>query len=73
MYLIWRMNTTAKGAKKNTSPNVIHLQYYPAGYLDLLFDSIKTKASVIMTFCFFKEKENFCFAGLSDAAIHHLL
>ena len=26
MYLIWRMNTTAKGAKKNTSPNVIHLQ-----------------------------------------------
>ena len=30
MYLIWRMDTTAKGAKKNTSPNVIHLQYsYP--------------------------------------------
>ena len=28
MYLIWRMNTTAKGAKKNTSPNVIHLQYF---------------------------------------------
>ena len=27
MYLIWRMDTTAKGAKKNTSPNVIHLQY----------------------------------------------
>ena len=27
MYLIWRMNTTAKAAKKNTSPNVIHLQY----------------------------------------------
>ena len=27
MYLICRMNTTAKGAKKNTSPNVIHLQY----------------------------------------------
>ena len=26
MYLIWRMDTTAKGAKKNTSPNVIHLQ-----------------------------------------------
>ena len=22
------MDTTAKGAKKNTSPNVIHLQYY---------------------------------------------
>ena len=28
MYLIWRMDTTAKGAKKNTSPNVIHLQYF---------------------------------------------
>ena len=27
MYLIWRMDTTAKGAKKNTSPNVIHFQY----------------------------------------------
>ena len=27
MYLIWRMDTTDKGAKKNTSPNVIHLQY----------------------------------------------
>ena len=27
MYLIWRMDTTAKGAKKNTSPNIIHLQY----------------------------------------------
>ena len=27
MYFIWRMDTTAKGAKKNTSPNVIHLQY----------------------------------------------
>ena len=27
MYLIWRMDSTAKGAKKNTSPNVIHLQY----------------------------------------------
>ena len=27
MYLIWRMDTTAKGAKKNTSPNVTHLQY----------------------------------------------
>ena len=26
MYLIWRMDTTAKGAKKNTSQNVIHLQ-----------------------------------------------
>ena len=46
--------------------------YYPAGYLDLLFDLMKTKASVIKTFCFSKEKENFCFAGLSDAAIHHL-
>ena len=33
MYLIWRMDTTAKGAKKNTSPNVIHLQY---------FDSVKS-------------------------------
>ena len=28
MYLILRMDTTAKGAKKNTSPNVIHLQYF---------------------------------------------
>ena len=28
MYLNWRMDTTAKGAKKNTSPNVIHLQYF---------------------------------------------
>ena len=28
MYSIWRMDTTAKGAKKNTSPNVIHLQYF---------------------------------------------
>ena len=28
MYLIWRMDTTAKGAKKNTSPNVIHSQYF---------------------------------------------
>ena len=28
MYLIWRVDTTAKGAKKNTSPNVIHLQYH---------------------------------------------
>ena len=27
MYLIWRMDATAKGAKKNTSPNVIHLKY----------------------------------------------
>ena len=27
MYMIWQMDTTAKGAKKNTSPNVIHLQY----------------------------------------------
>ena len=27
MYLIWRMNTTANGPKKNTSPNIIHLQY----------------------------------------------
>ena len=27
MYLIWRMDTTAKGAKENTSPNVIPLQY----------------------------------------------
>ena len=27
MYLIWRMITTAKGAKKNTSLNDIHLQY----------------------------------------------
>ena len=27
MYLIWRMDTTAKGSKKNTLPNVIHLQY----------------------------------------------
>ena len=30
MYLIWRMDTTAKGAKKNTSPNVILLQYLAA-------------------------------------------
>ena len=28
MYLIWRMDTTAKGANKNTSPNEIHLQYF---------------------------------------------
>ena len=27
MYLIWRMDTTAKGVKKNTLPNAIHLQY----------------------------------------------
>ena len=27
MYLILRMNTTAKGAKKNTLPNVMHLHY----------------------------------------------
>ena len=27
MFLIWQMDTTAKGAKKNTSLNVIHLQY----------------------------------------------
>ena len=32
MYLIWRMDTTAKGAKKNTSPNVIHLQYVSSKY-----------------------------------------
>ena len=28
MYLIWQMDTTPKGSKKNTSPNVIHLQYH---------------------------------------------
>ena len=28
MYLIWRMDTTTKGAKKNTSQNEIHLQYF---------------------------------------------
>ena len=27
MYLIWRRDATAKGAKKNTSSNVICLQY----------------------------------------------
>ena len=27
VYLNWRRDSTAKGAKKNTSPNVIHLQY----------------------------------------------
>ena len=27
VYLIWRMDSTAKGAKKNTSPNVIRTQY----------------------------------------------
>ena len=27
LYLIWWMDMTAKGAKKNTLPNVIHLQY----------------------------------------------
>ena len=27
MYLIWRRDSTAKGAKKNTSPNVMRLQY----------------------------------------------
>ena len=26
MCMIWQMDTTANGAKKNTSPNVIHLQ-----------------------------------------------
>ena len=34
MYLIWRMDTTAKGAKKNTSPNVIHLQYTVLSYAE---------------------------------------
>ena len=29
MYLIWRMDAKAKGAKMNTSPNIIHLQYFP--------------------------------------------
>ena len=28
MYLIWRMDTTAKGAKKNTSQYVVHTEYY---------------------------------------------
>ena len=27
MYLIWRRDSTAKGAKKNTPSNVIRLQY----------------------------------------------
>ena len=27
VYLIWRNDSTAKGAKKNTSPNVMRLQY----------------------------------------------
>ena len=27
MYLIWWGDTIAKGTKKYTSPNVIHLQY----------------------------------------------
>ena len=27
VYLIWRSDMTVKGAKKNTSPNVICLQY----------------------------------------------
>ena len=36
MYLIWWMDTTAKGAKKNTSPNVIHLQYIPFMWLEYI-------------------------------------
>ena len=28
MYLLWRKEKTAKDAKKNTSPNVLHLQYF---------------------------------------------
>ena len=27
VYLIWRRDSAAKGAKKNSSPNVIRLQY----------------------------------------------
>ena len=46
MYLIWRMDTTAKGAKKNTSPNVIHLQYLNLNYPLPLFKQLPhTKVS----------------------------
>ena len=37
MYMIWRMNTTAKGSKKNTSPNAIHLQYMLARFVPFLW------------------------------------
>ena len=33
MFLIWRRDSNAKSAKKNTSPNVIRLQYLLAGKL----------------------------------------
>ena len=41
MYLIWRMDTTAKGAKKNTLPNVIHLQYFLLKITKLIFKNKK--------------------------------
>ena len=40
MYLIWWLDTTAKGAKKNTSPNVIHLQYIDLINLNFLLEFV---------------------------------
>ena len=37
VYLIWRRDSTAKGAQKNTSPNVICLQYYIDNFKALTF------------------------------------
>ena len=37
LYLIWQRDSTTKSAKKNTPPNVIHLQYLKDTILSEMF------------------------------------
>ena len=46
MYLIWQRYSTAKGAKMNTSQNVIHLQY-ARGFVHLVMHTVKPFGSKV--------------------------
>ena len=53
MYLLWRKDSTAKGAKKCTLPNVLRLQYRPTPLLSkLVWDEFKLIIPLAWLFLF---------------------